>query len=54
MPVLVGGDDVTVYTDGRFAIPFAEAYIRHYEELTEKDELLKQLAASPARRKRVP
>ena len=44
VPVLVGGDDVTVYTDGRFAIPFAEAYIRHYEELTEKEELLKQLA----------
>ena len=44
VPVLVGGDDVTVYTDGRFAIPFAEAYIRHYEELTEKDKLLKQLA----------
>ena len=44
VPVLVGGDDVTVYTDGRFAIPFTEAYIRHYEELTEKDELLKQLA----------
>ena len=44
VPVLVGGDDVTVYTDGRFAIPFAEAYIRHYEELTDKDELLKQLA----------
>ena len=44
VPVLVGGDDVTVYTDGRYAIPFAEAYIRHYEELTGKDELLKQLA----------
>lgn len=44
VPVLVGGDDVTVYTDGRYAIPFAETYIRHYEELTEKDELLKQLA----------
>ena len=44
VPVLVGGDDVTVYTDGRYAIPFAEAYIRHYEELTEEDELLKQLA----------
>ena len=41
VPVLVGGDDVTVYTDGCYAIPFAEAYIRHYEELTEKDELLK-------------
>ena len=44
VPGLVGGDDVTVYTDGRYAIPFAEAYIRYYEELTEKDELLKQLA----------
>ena len=44
VPVLVGGDDVTVYTDGRYAIPFAEAYIRHYEELTEKDGLLSLLA----------
>lgn len=44
VPVLVGGDDVTVYTDGRYAIPFAESYIRHYEQLTGEDELLKQLA----------
>ena len=44
VPVLVGGDDLTVYVEGKFAIPFAEAYIRHYEELTEKDVLLKQLA----------
>lgn len=44
VPVLVGGDDVTVYTDGRYAIPFAGAYIRHYEELTEKDGLLSVLA----------
>ena len=44
VPVLVGGDDVTVYTDGRYAIPFAEAYIRHYEDLTEKDSLLSVLA----------
>lgn len=44
VPVLVGGDDVTIYTDGRYAIPFAEAYIRHYEHLTGEDELLKQLA----------
>lgn len=43
-PVLVGGDDVTVYTDGRYAIPFAEAYIRHYEELTKDDSLLSVLA----------
>lgn len=44
VPVLVGGDDLTVYVEGKFAIPFAEAYIHHYEELTDKDELLKQLA----------
>ena len=44
VPVLVGGDDVTVYTDGCYAIPFAEAYIHHYKELTEKDDLLSVLA----------
>ena len=44
VPVLVGGDDVTVYTDGRYAIPFAEAYIDHYEELTKDDDLLSVLA----------
>ena len=54
VPVLVGGDDVTVYTDGRYAIPFAEAYIRHYEELTEKDELLKQLAVVAGAKKAGP
>ena len=54
VPVLVGGDDVTVYTDGRYAIPFAEAYIRLYEELTEKDELLKQLAVVAGAKKAGP
>ena len=54
VPVLVGGDDVTVYTDGRYAIPFAEAYSRHYEELTEKDELLKQLAVVAGAKKAGP
>lgn len=47
VPVLVGGDDVTVYTDGRYAIPFAEAYIRHYERLTGEDDLLRELAGAP-------
>jgi len=44
VPVIVGGDDVTVYTDGRYAIPFAEAYIHHYERLTKDDDLLSVLA----------
>ena len=46
VPVLVGGDDVTVYTDRRYAIPFAEAYIRHYERLTGGDALLSRLAVT--------
>lgn len=54
VPVLVGGDDVTVYTDGRYAIPFAEAYIRHYERLTGNDELLKQLAVVAGAKKAGP
>lgn len=54
VPVLVGGDDLTVYVEGKFAIPFAEAYIRHYEELTEKDELLKQLAVVAGAKKAGP
>ena len=44
VPVLVGGDDLTVYIAGDYAIPFAEAYIRHYEELTNADEVLRHLA----------
>ena len=44
VPVLVGGDDVTVYTDGHYAIPFAEACIHYYEELTKDDDLLSVLA----------
>ena len=54
VPVLVGGDDLTVYVEGKFAIPFAEAYIRHYEDLTEKDELLKQLAVIAGAKKAGP
>lgn len=44
VPVLVGGDDLTVYVEGKFALPFAESYVHHYEQLTSEDELLKQLA----------
>lgn len=44
VPVLVGGDDLTVYIAGDYAIPFTEAYIRHYEELTNADEVLRHLA----------
>ena len=44
VPVLVGGDDLTVYIAGDYAVPFAESYIRHYESLTWNNDLLKRLA----------
>ena len=54
VPVLVGGDDLTVYVEGKFAIPFAESYVRHYEQLTSEDELLKQLAVVAGAKKAGP
>lgn len=44
VPILVGGDDLTVYIAGDYAVPFAESYIRHYESLTWNNDLLKRLA----------
>ena len=43
VPVILGGDDVTVFTSGDYALPFAAAYLRHYERLTGDDPLLKHL-----------
>ena len=54
VPVLVGGDDLTVYVEGEFAIPFAESYVRHYEQLTSEDELLKQFAVVAGAKKAGP
>ena len=54
VPVLVGGDDLTVYVEGQFAIPFAESYVRHYEQLTGEDELLRRLAVIAGAKKAGP
>lgn len=43
VPVIVGGDDVTVITSGEYALPFAASYLEHYEEATYADELLAHL-----------
>ena len=43
MPVIVGGDDVTVITSGDYALPFAAAYLRYYEEATGNDPILRYL-----------
>ena len=43
VPVILGGDDVTVITSGDYALPFAAAYLRHYEEATGTDPILRYL-----------
>jgi len=36
-PLIVGGDDVTAVTDGRWALYLAQRYLRHFEEKTGAD-----------------
>ena len=43
VPVILGGDDVTVFTSGDYALPFAAAYLERYERATENDVLLRHL-----------
>ena len=43
VPVILGGDDVTVITSGDYALPFAAAYLRHYAEATGNDPILRYL-----------
>lgn len=43
VPVIVGGDDVTVITSGEYALPFAAAYLDQYENRTRRDPLLSRL-----------
>ena len=41
--MILGGDDVTVITSGDYALPFAAAYLRYYEEATGNDPILRYL-----------
>lgn len=43
VPVILGGDDVTVITSGDYALPFAASYLRYYEEVTRSDPILRYL-----------
>ncbi|WP_366180391.1 hypothetical protein ABXS69_09355 [Actinomyces timonensis] len=44
VPVILGGDDVTVITSGDYALPFAVAYLEDYERRTSEDKLLRHLS----------
>lgn len=40
LPVLVGGDDITVVLDGRYAFGFAEKLTRHFEETLNNQQII--------------
>lgn len=45
VPVILGGDDVTVIASGDYALPFATSFLLHFEKKTAADPLLKYLHA---------
>ena len=44
VPILLGGDDLTVLTEGRYALPFMASYLTAYEKLTSQDTILRHLS----------
>lgn len=44
VPLVVGGDDLTVVCDGKLAIPFTTAYLQAFEEQTAKEGVVGDLA----------
>jgi glutathione S-transferase len=43
VPVLLGGDDITVVAGGSVALPFAQAYLHRFAEAVDADEDLRSL-----------
>ncbi len=43
VPVLLGGDDITVVAAGNIALPFAEAYLTEFTKITGQDSTLQEL-----------
>ena len=43
VPVLLGGDDITVVAAGNIALPFAEAYLSEFTEITGRNSTLQAL-----------
>lgn len=51
VPILLGGDDLTVLTEGRYALPFMASYLTAYEKLTSQDTILRHLSPRARRRR---
>lgn len=44
VPLILGGDDLTVVCDGAAAVPFAATYLQEFERLTGENDLLSAIA----------
>lgn len=47
IPLVLGGDDLTVLCDGRRAVHFAAAYLKAFQEQTKKKKVLRQPSIIP-------
>ena len=47
IPLVLGGDDLTVLCDGRIAVEFAATYLKAFQEQTEKEQVLCQSSNIP-------
>ena len=47
IPLVLGGDDLTVLCDGRIAVKFAAAYLKAFQEQTKKETVLGQPSIMP-------
>ncbi len=43
-PLVLGGDDLTVICDAKIALPFAEEYLRRFEEMTMQEDVITPIA----------
>lgn len=44
VPLLLGGDDLTVMVDGHYALPFAEAFLSAFDEESGQQEVIRKIA----------
>ena len=47
IPLVLGGDDLTVLCDGRIAVEFAATYLKAFQEQTKKEQVLEQSSIIP-------
>jgi hypothetical protein len=46
VPLVLGGDDLTIVCDARYALAFTEAFLKAFEQNTEKSEVIRAIATN--------